>query len=95
MLLFRGIAPGPARVAGIHASWTLPDIGVEDLLVSVADKIWKNKRVPDLEDRLVRRITEGSGRPMWEEFLELDDFLTEAGEAADARLAFQASFPVC
>ncbi|MEV0175613.1 HD domain-containing protein [Streptomyces sp. NPDC050803] len=94
LLLAHGVDAGLARFAATHASWTLPDIGIEDLLVSVADKAWKGKRVPALEDLLVRRLAEASGRTVWEEFLELDDLLTAVGEDAEARLAFQASCPV-
>lgn len=74
--------------------WTGADIQVEDLLVSVADKIWKNKRVPDLEDLVVKRLAEASGRMPWEEFLAFDDLLTFIGNDASQRLAFQASYPV-
>ncbi|WP_330263868.1 HD domain-containing protein [Streptomyces griseorubiginosus] len=94
LLLAHGIPPHLARFAATHATWTLPDIGLEDLLVSVADKIWKNKRVPELEDLVVRRLAEASGRTVWEEFLEFDDALTAVGEDAEERLAFQAAHPV-
>ena len=39
LLLAQGISPELARFAGTHAAWTGPDIGIEDLMVSVADKI--------------------------------------------------------
>ncbi|MFC8428064.1 HD domain-containing protein [Streptomyces sp. NPDC057253] len=94
LLLAQGVAPELARFAATHATWTQPDIRLEDLLVSLADKIWKNKRVPELEDLVVRRLAEESGRTVWEEFLELDDTLTAVGEGAEERLAFQASYPV-
>jgi hypothetical protein len=94
LLLAHGIPPHLARFAATHATWTLPDTAVEDLLVSVADKIWKNRRVPDLEDLVVRRLAEASGRTVWEEFLDFDDLLTSVGEGAEARLAFQSSYPV-
>ncbi|WLW51584.1 HD domain-containing protein [Streptomyces sp. YU58] len=94
LLLARGVSPELARFAGTHASWTRPGTGIEDLLVSLADKIWKHKRVPELEDLVVSRLAEGSGRTAWEEFLALDDVLTVLGEGADDRLAFQSSYPV-
>jgi hypothetical protein len=94
LLLSHGVAPHHARFAATHATWTLPGLGIEDLLVSVADKVWKNKRVPELEDLVVRRLAEASGRTVWEEFLEFDDVLTSVGEGADARLAFQGAYPV-
>ncbi len=94
LLLGRGISPDLARFAATHASWADARVGVEDLLVSLADKIWKNKRVADLEDLVVARLTGASGRPAWEEFLALDELLTRIGDGADQRLAFQASFPI-
>lgn len=93
LLLAHGISPALSRFAATHAAWTRPDIQIEDLLVSVADKVWKNKRVPDLEDLVVSRLAEASGRSAWEEFLAFDDLLTSIGEDADGRLAFQAAYP--
>jgi putative nucleotidyltransferase with HDIG domain len=42
LLLARGVEPRLARFAATHAAWTGPDIAIEDLLVSLADKVWKN-----------------------------------------------------
>ncbi|QFQ97085.1 HD domain-containing protein [Streptomyces phaeolivaceus] len=100
LLLEHGVGPEWARFAGTHAAWAEPGIGIgigigiEDLLVSLADKVWKNKRVRELEDLVVGRLTEVSGRPAWEEFLALDDLLEALGADADRRLAFQATYPV-
>lgn len=94
LLLGRGVSPELARFAATHASWLDRHVGLEDLLVSLADKIWKNKRVPDLEDLVVARLAEATGRAAWEEFLALDGVLTGIGDGADERLAFQASFPI-
>ncbi|WP_309500396.1 HD domain-containing protein [Streptomyces shenzhenensis] len=94
LLLERGVSPELARFAATHASWTRSDVGLEDLLVSLADKIWKNKRVAVLEDLVVARLAEATGRPAWEEFLALDEVLSRIGDEADERLAFQASFPI-
>lgn len=94
LLLAEGFSPGLARFAGTHASWTEPDARIEDLIVSLADKAWKNKRVPELEDLVVARLAQASGRPAWEEFLALDELLGRIGEDADRRLAFQTSFDV-
>lgn len=94
LLLGHGFSPVLARFAATHASWAEPPSGLEDLLVSLADKIWKNKRVPDLEDLVVARLAEASGRAAWEEFIALDGVLARIGDEADQRLAFQASFPI-
>jgi hypothetical protein len=94
LLLAHGVSPGLARFAATHAAWTQPGIQIEDLLISVADKVWKNKRVRDLEDLVVSQLAEASGRGAWEEFLAFDDLLTSIGEDADGRLAFQAAYSV-
>ncbi|MDW8804151.1 phosphohydrolase [Streptomyces scabiei] len=94
LLLGRGFSPELARFAATHASWTQPHVGLDDLLVSLADKIWKNKRAFDLEDLVVARLAEAGGRAAWEEFIALDEVLTRIGDDADGRLAFQSSFPI-
>ncbi|MFG2297677.1 HD domain-containing protein [Streptomyces sp. NPDC048603] len=94
LLLSHGFAPSLARFAATHASWDDPAATVEDLLVSMADKVWKDQRVPGLEDRFVRELADATGREPWEEYLALDDLLTRLGADAPRRLAFQAAFPV-
>ncbi|WP_331727671.1 HD domain-containing protein [Streptomyces sp. NBC_00158] len=94
LLLEHGFAPGLARFAATHATWDGPDVTIEDLLVSTADKIWKDKRVPDLEERLLQMLAAATGREPWEEYLALDDLLTRLGANAAHRLAFQAAFPI-
>ncbi|MET8968605.1 HD domain-containing protein [Streptomyces hydrogenans] len=95
LLLDHGFAPGLARFAATHATWDGPAVTIEDLLVSTADKVWKDKRVPDLEDRLVQALAAATGREPWEEYLALDDLLTRLGADAAHRLDFQAAFPIC
>ncbi|MBL1103951.1 HD domain-containing protein [Streptomyces sp. 5-8] len=94
LLLTHGVPAGLARFAGTHAAWATPGIGVEDLLVSLADKVWKNKRVADLEDLVVARLAGADGRPRWEWFMALDEALTAIGDGADRRLAYQMSHPL-
>ncbi|MES9523293.1 HD domain-containing protein [Streptomyces capoamus] len=94
LLLTYGVPAGLARFAGTHASWTAPGTGVADLLVSLADKVWKNRRVPELEDLVVARLAGAGGRPAWQWFMELDEALTAIGEGADRRLAYQMSHPL-
>lgn len=94
LLLDLGVSPELARFCATHGAWTRPGTGLEDLLVSLADKIWKNKRVPDLEDLVVARLAGATGRPAWEEFLALDEILSPIGDEAGQRLQFQASFPI-
>jgi hypothetical protein len=94
LLLQHGVDEAFARFARTHASWHLPDIGIDDLIVSVADKVWKGKRVIELEQLVVDRIAAVTGREPWQAFMELDDILARLASDADRRLAFQASHPV-
>ncbi|WP_033337952.1 HD domain-containing protein [Catenuloplanes japonicus] len=94
LLRDRGVPEPLARTARDHASWTRPDIRDEDLLVALADKIWKAKRAEDLEMLVVDRLATASGAARWDAFLLLDDVLQRVAEGADARLAFQAAYPV-
>lgn len=94
MLLTRGVPERLARFAGTHGSWTDPDITLEDLLVSLADKIWKGKRVADLEDLVVGRLAATAGIEPWRAFADLDDILDRLAADADRRLAYQASYPI-
>lgn len=93
LLRDRGVEERLARFARTHASWTA-DIALEDLLVSLADKVWKAKRVPDLEQLVTARLAAAAGQEPWEVFMALDDELDRIAAGADARLAFQSSYPV-
>ncbi|MFC4376877.1 HD domain-containing protein [Nocardia halotolerans] len=94
LLLAQGFDEESARFARTHGSWTGPDVGMEDLLVSLADKVWKAKRVPELERLVVQRLATADGQPSWQVFMALDDELDRIAVDADRRLAFQASYPV-
>lgn len=89
-----GIPDSLARFARTHGSWKSPDATLEDLLVSLADKIWKGARQDDLEMILVGRISRAISMPEWEVFSALDTILFDLEADADARLAWQSKFPV-
>ncbi|QNE18863.1 HD domain-containing protein [Kribbella qitaiheensis] len=94
LLLDAGVASHVARFAATHSNWTDPDITVDDLVVSLADKIWKAKRIRDLEQLLVDHLVIASGQEPWQVFLGLDDQLGRLADTADSRLAFQNTYPI-
>jgi hypothetical protein len=94
LLVARGVADRLARFARTHASWTDPDTTLDDHLVSLADKIWKAKRVSDLEDLVTAEIATTCGLARWQAFATLDDILDDLAAEADGRLAYQARHPV-
>jgi hypothetical protein len=94
LLLEHGTPPRLARFCATHGDWVHADRTLEDLLVSLADKVWKGARNKDLELRVVRWIADAEGRRAWEVFAALDDFLQDLADGADRRLAHQARHPV-
>jgi putative nucleotidyltransferase with HDIG domain len=49
LLMANGVEPEVARFCVTHAAWAEQGIALEDLLVALADKLWKGKREGDLE----------------------------------------------
>ncbi|BCJ74671.1 phosphohydrolase [Catellatospora sp. IY07-71] len=94
LLRQRNVDPRLARFARDHGSTAYELLSVEDLLVVLADKVWKGKRVPELEDAFVTRLCAATGEQPWEAFLRLDGILEALAEHADARLAFQSRHPL-
>ncbi|MFJ6795198.1 HD domain-containing protein [Streptomyces sp. NPDC091268] len=94
LLVAHGFGAERARFAATHASWAQARVSLEELLVSTADKVWKGKRVPELEDLLIGRIAGAGGVERWEAYLALDELLGRIAEGAQGRLAFQAAHPV-
>ena len=87
-----GISDSLARFTRTHALWKSTGATIEDLLVSLADKIWKGKRQEDLEQILVHRISLALSKPEWEVFASMDTILTDLARDSDQRLAWQSQF---
>ena len=96
LLRRHGVDERLARFARTHADWTAPEATVEDLLVSLADKIWKGRRVEDLEGLVVERLVAdwGAGVDRWRVLIDVDDLLEDIATGVDQRLAFQTAFSV-
>lgn len=90
-----GVSAERARFAFTHGNWeALENVGLEDLLVALADNCWKGKRPEQLESRTVDLLSAISGRPAWDCYSELDDILGSLAADADDRLAWQGEFDV-
>jgi len=87
LLLANGVAPAIARCCVTHASWNGPDVTIEDLLVALADKLWKGKREDELEQRAAGAIERATGRPAWEVFDALDAICEAVAADGTDRLA--------
>jgi len=94
ILRAHGVEEHSARFARTHASWRGSDITTEDLLVSLADKIWRGKREPGLEQLVIDQLAAARGQASWMAFIALDEVLERIAAGAGARLEFQLSHPV-
>jgi HD domain len=92
LLLERGVDPKLARCCRSHGQWQTLECSLEELLVALADKLWKGQRVQPLEELVLNRLATLSDRDYWELFLEMDScFETIAGGGVDRLLRSQIS----
>lgn len=64
---------------------TNPD-SLSELLVALADKLWKGKRHSEVEQRVVEAVAEHTGRDAWDLFVELDSLFERIAGTAEGRL---------
>nr|BFE66262.1 HD domain-containing protein [Dactylosporangium thailandense] len=93
LLVELGVEPRLARFAALHGNWRRDAAALEELLVTLADTVWKGRREAGLEEQVAQVIAGARGEPVWAVFMRLDDELTRIADGADARLAFQSRFP--
>jgi len=60
---------------------------LEELAVALADKIWKGKRVTDLELRFIEQVALSSGENQWDIYPDIDRQIEEIASDGDIRLA--------
>ena len=89
-----GVPRERARFALTHGHWDEPgNDALEDLLVALADKCWRGRRVERLEAMIVERVSLSTSEPAWSCMAKLDEILTSLGNDADSRLTWQRTFP--
>jgi HD domain len=87
LLLTHGVDPKIARCCRSHAQWSQMPCAFEELVVALADNLWKGKRHPELENRV---ITETAGRlqqDYWDLFVDLDSAFEQIAAGGDDRLS--------
>jgi putative nucleotidyltransferase with HDIG domain len=94
LLTQSGLSESYARFARTHAQWQSSTVSIEDLLVALADKIWKGQRNADLEAVLTNFLAKQSNQEEWDVYLKLDDLINEITKDADARLNWQNQFSI-
>ena len=88
-LVRQGIPENLARFAKTHGDWRDENLKVEDLIVSLADKIWKGKRIDELEERLATMISKDLDLDYWDVTMKLDSIISRIIIGADKRLNWQ------
>jgi putative nucleotidyltransferase with HDIG domain len=90
-----GIPKKRARFAWTHSNWTdTEQITLEDLLVALADKTWKGKRIDALESLTADLLSTSTARPKSDCYAKLVEIIQSLSQHADKKLAWQSSFPV-
>ncbi len=89
LLLQLGYEMEKARFARTHGNWEAENLKFEDLLVCLADKIWKGKRIPELESKIRAHIINTLQLPYWDVYFELDTCIEHIVLDADKRLIYQ------
>jgi hypothetical protein len=93
LLVQYGVPSNYARFASTHGQWNRDQAAtLEDLLVALADTIWKGSRNSELETRVSKTIALLNNEEAWSVFLKLDDLIGEVVEVADARVLWQGQF---
>jgi len=89
LLRENGVPDKLARFARTHGSWSREDLPLEDLMVALADAIWKGQRLDSLEKKVIDQIAVKTKLEEWEVFIEIDGLLEEIACRGDERLAWQ------
>ena len=87
LLLDHGVPPNLARVCRSHAQWASLDASLEELVIALADKLWKGVRVPALEELVIARAATAANRDTWDLFISLDAAFEDLAAGGDERLA--------
>src|SRR5262249_32952069 len=66
LLLTQGVDPALARCCLSHARWAGMACSLEELLVALADSLWRGKRDAALEKRIILVISERIGKGFWD-----------------------------
>mgnify|MGYP002637651384 FL=1 len=89
ILIKNGFSEEESRFAFTHGNWQEENLTLEDLLVSLADKIWKGKRVQELEEKVGLLISENIKLDYWIIYEKLDKIIEQISGGSDKRLLWQ------
>lgn len=91
LLLRLGVKTEVARFARSHGELAA-GLPLEDLLVKIADMIWKGKRIDDIEQALVAKMAAECGLEPYQSFSFVDKVLSRLAHGSDKRMDWQATY---
>ena len=86
MLLAAQVSADLARVCLSHARWNQMECSLEELLVALADKLWKGVRNGELEERVIAEAARRSNQQKWDIFVGLDAGFERVADGGGYRL---------
>lgn len=88
ILLANGVQPEVACCCLSHGagSWNLPEVTFEERIVALADKLWKGKRIAELELSIIDEVATRLGVSRWDVFDRLDTAFEEIAAGGAERL---------
>ena len=87
LLREHGATEDVARVCRSHAQWREVAVTLEELVIALADKLWKGARVAELEELVIDRAAAAAERDRWDLYPELDAVFELVAAGADQRLS--------
>ncbi|WP_159025786.1 HD domain-containing protein [Aquimarina sp. Aq78] len=78
-----------SRFTITHGNWENSNLQIEDLIVCLSDKIWKGKRINELEERITLKISELTKMDFWDVSMKLELILEKIAIGSDERIAWQ------
>jgi putative nucleotidyltransferase with HDIG domain len=73
ILLKLGVDPRIARCCLSHANYNKMICSTEELIIALADKLWKGKRDEALELMVIDEAAKELGRKRWDIYMDLDE----------------------
>ena len=85
-MLENGASPKQARICLSHAQYETMSVTLEEQIVALSDKLWKGKRVEELELSVIDTVASNIGIDRWDIYSELDSTFEIIAADGDIRL---------
>lgn len=86
LVIAHGLPESLAIICRTHAAWQQAQ-SLDELVVALADKLWKGKRHEALEAHFIKQASASLQQEPWALYLSLDDLFEQVAAAGPARLA--------